>query len=253
MLFRDDNDKKVQLIRKMEEEYAFVFSRKLPFSEHLFRFVDNELPDKYDHNFFEYSRQPGSDEFHSAVEYQKERGDAFIKLEGEEPLEENFGLTPSITLTMELEADLQNVERNPELKFFVPSISELEDLEVSHYGLVYGESFARRNIRRLYEKLKFHGAYLDGELVGSCYTFSGDGYICLDGLLVDLDHRHQKIATSLLAHIWDMAEDKTFFLHADEESDVKKMYEKLGFCEVGRRYEYLCTDLILLKAKGLID
>ena len=236
----------------MEEAYAFVFSVKKPFSEHLFRFEDNDLPDKYDHNFYEYSGQPTSEEFQQAVEYQKERGDAFIKLEGDEPLKESFGLTPSVTLTMELETDFQNVERNPELRFFVPSVSELEDLEVSHYGMVYGESFARRNIRRLYEELRFHGAYLDNELVGSCYTFSGDGFICLDGLLVDIDHRRQKIATSLLAHVWDMAGDRTFYLHVDQDDEVRKMYEKLGFQDVGRRYEYLCTDLILLKAKGII-
>ena len=239
--------------KRMEEAYAFAFSVKLPVSEHLFRFVDNDLPDKYDHNYFEYIGQPTWEEFQQAVEYQKTRGDTFIKLEGDDPLEECFGLTPSVTLTMELKEKRQNVEGNPELKFFVPSVSELEDLEVSHYGLVYGESFARRNIHRLYEKLKFHGAYLGGELVGGCYTFSGDDYICLDGLLVDIDHRHQKIATSLLAHICDLAGDKTIFLHVDEDSDVRDMYEKIGFQEVCRRYEYLCTDLILLKARGIID
>lgn len=238
--------------KRMEEAYAFVFSVKRSVSEHLLRFEDNDLRDKYDHNFFEYIGQPTGDEFLKAVEYQKERGDTFIKLAGDEPLQESFGLTPSVTLTMELKADLQNVERNPELQFFVPSIDELEGLEVSHYGLVYGECFTRRNIRRLYEKLRFHGAYLDNELVGSCYTFSGDGFICLDGLLVDIDHRHQRIATSLIAHVWDMAGDKTIYLHADKDSEVRQMYEKLGFREVGRRYEYLCTDLIVLKGKGII-
>ena len=263
MRFRDYEDKKNQRVtndggieekwKKLEEAYAFVFSVKLPFSEHLFRFEDNDLPDKYDHNYFEYVGQPTWEEFQKAVDYLKNRGDRFIKLEGDEPLDECFGLTSVVTLTMELKTDLQKVERNPELKYYVPSISEIEDLEVSHYGLVYGESFARRNIRRLYEKLKFHGAYLNGELVGSCYTFSGEDYICLDGLLVDIDHRNQKVATSLLAHICDLAGDKTIFLHVDEDSDVREMYEKLGFQEVGRRYEYLCTDLILLKARGVID
>ena len=238
--------------KKMEEAYSFVFSVKRPVSGHLSRFEDNDLPDKYDHNYFEYSGQPTIEEFRKAVEYQKERGDTFIKLEGDEPLKESFGLTPSVKLTMELKADLQNVDRNPDLKFFVPAVSELEDLEVSHYGITYGESFARRNIRRLYEELRFYGAYLDNELVGSCYTFSKDDYICLDGLLVDIDHRHQKIATSLLAHVWDKAGDKTFYLHADKDSEVRQMYENLGFREAGRRYEYLCTDLILLKGKGVV-
>lgn len=51
-----------------------------------------------------------------------------------------------------------------------------------------------RNNRHLREKLTYLGAYLDGKLAGDCYIFASDGYVCMDGLLVDEDFRHQYIA-----------------------------------------------------------
>lgn len=39
------------------------------------------------------------------------------------------------------------------------------------------------------------------------------------------------------------------FLHADQDSVAKKVFEKLGFREVGRRYEYLSAEIGSLTAK----
>ena len=58
------------------------------------------MPDKYDHNCFEYSGQPSLDEFIRALAYQKDRNAGFIKLKGDAPLSESFGLEAGITLTM---------------------------------------------------------------------------------------------------------------------------------------------------------
>ena len=123
--------------KRMEEAYAFVFSVKRSVSEHLFRYEDNELPDKYDHNFFEYIGQPTDEEFRKAVEYQKERGDTFIKLAGDEPLEESFGLTPSVTLTMELKADLRNVERMNIIFLVCPTLLPLVAFNTVIKGFFY--------------------------------------------------------------------------------------------------------------------
>lgn len=86
--------------RAVEAEMAALFSSKRPFSEHLQKWEDTTLPDKYDHNCFEYSGQPTGEEFRLALEYQKKTGASFIKFEGNAPLEEPFGMELSVTLTM---------------------------------------------------------------------------------------------------------------------------------------------------------
>ena len=231
--------------RAAEEKLARVFSERRPFSEHLSRWTDDELRDKYDHNAFEYRGQPTREEFRRAVDHQKARGDGFIKLEGDVPLQDAFGLEGGVTLTMVLSADPagRKWKTNPDLRYARPSLDELECFEVKHYGPVYGENFTRRNIRREYEKLEYHGAYLDGVLVGACYTFSSDGMTCIDGLTVDESYRRRYIATSLLAHLAERYADDTLFLHADADDTPKDMYLKMGFETADRLYEYLSTDL----------
>ena len=224
--------------RKVEEKMAGLFSTKRPFSAHLFKWEDPLLPDKYDHNCFEYSGQPSREELEEAMRYQRSIGSAFIKLEGDEPLLDSFGLEQSITLTMVLRSAGQGWKTNPELVFHVPSLSELEDIERRHFGPLYGEDFTRRNIRRLYEKLTFHGAYLDGKLVGAGYSFSDSGFTCIDGLIVDAAYRKRCVATSLIKHIKESCPDTILFLHADDDDTPKDMYLKMGFEISDRLYEY---------------
>ena len=229
--------------RIVEEKSIRLFSVKKPFSEHLSKWEDDSLPDKYDQNFFEYSGQPTKAEFQKALDYQKSRGDNFIKLEGDEPLTDNFGLNSDVTVTMVLKGDTAGWKKNKEVRFGVPSLEELEEIDLKHFGAVYGESFTKRNVRRQYEKLQYHGAYIDNKLVGACHTFSSDGMICIDGLIVDEAFRHQYIATALMAHIADTNADCTVFLHADENDTPKDMYLKMGFEVTDYLYEYICTDL----------
>ena len=114
-----------------------MFSERKPFSEHLMKWEDPLLPDKYDQNFFEYSGQPTREEFAKAVEYQKGIGAGFIKLEGDDPLSDDFGLNSDVTLTMVLRADGTNWRRNPDLTFGKPSVDEVEELEVKHFGQLF--------------------------------------------------------------------------------------------------------------------
>lgn len=230
-----------------DQELLMKFALRHSFSEHLMRWEDNELPDKYDHNYFEYNGQPFPGELQQAIYYQQERKDTFLKLQGSEPLANDFGLSASVTLSMELQGDFRSWKTNPNLEFRKPELSDLEELELFHYGPVYGESFTERNLHRLFLELSYHGVYQDGEIVASCYTYTTPKYVCLDGLLVDLDHRRQSVATSLLAHIAEMAVGRTLYLHADEKDEPRKLYEKLGFRETSRTYEYLCTDLSRLQ------
>ena len=225
-----------------------MFSERKPFSEHLLKWEDGLLPDKYDQNFFEYSGQPTREEFAKAIEYQKKIGAGFIKLEGDDPLSDSFGIEASVTLTMALKTNEVNWTINPSLTFRAPPIKELEELEVKHFGELYGEDYVRRNIRRQYGKLTYHGAYLDEDLVGACYSFSSDCTTCIDGLIVDEAYRKKYIATSLIAHIKESYPDTILFLHADEDDTPKEMYKKMGFETVDKLYEYLCKDISDLSA-----
>lgn len=233
----------VAAIRRTEQALAEFFSVKRPFSEHLARWEDNALPDKYDHNCFEYSAQPTREEFERALSHQRERGDAFIELEGDVPLQDSFGLSPNVTLTMQLFGDADAWDENSEIVIRKPRLEDLKCLELKHFGSVYGESFTLRNAEHLYERLEFRGAYLGDELVGSHYLFTSGGCTCLDGLVVDEGHRHRKIATTLLKHAVREAAGTVVFLHADEDDTPKEMYEQLGFRTVDRLYEYLSTSI----------
>ena len=239
--------------REAERQMARLFSSERPFSAHLTKWEDPLLPDKYDFNCFFCSGQPQAEEIAAALRYQKETGAAFLKLESDAPLQNSFGLEQSVTLTMALTAPCDGWNRNPFVTFGRPTLAEAEALEVRHYGPVYGEDFTRRNIRRMFQKLNYHGAYLDGVLAGMCYTFESGGCVCLDGLLTDEACRGQGVATTLLRQLAGQSKAKLFFLHADADDTPRQMYEKLGFCTVDTLYEYLCPDLALLCPPGFSE
>ena len=233
----------VDRIRSFEEKKAALFSVKKPFSEHLMKWEDAALPDKYDHNCFEYSDQPSREEFEKAAAYQKDKGAGFIKLQGYSPLEDAFGLEPGITLTMAFMEKEADWKKNKDVSIRLPSLSELEEIDVKHFGPLYGEDFSRRNIRRLYKKLEFHGAYLADKLVGACHSFSADGITCIDGLIVDDAHRHKYVATTLLRYIREKHPQDILMLHADNDDTPKDMYLKMGFIIADRLYEYSKIDI----------
>ena len=237
--------------RTTDQAFSALFSVSRPFSEHLTKREDDQLRDKYDHNSFFYEVQPSVEEVRQALAYQKARRDAFLKLEGYTPLEQSFGMEGEETLTMLLpeNADPSAWKTNPAVSIEAPDFDQLEQNELKYYGPLYGEDFTLRNNHRLREKLTYHGAYLDGKLAGSCYTWSAGGYTCLDGLLVDSDFRHQYVASTLLKALAEQAkrEGKILYLHADPEDTPKDMYAKMGFRVVDRVYEYLCTDFTRLQ------
>ncbi len=237
--------------RAIDERFTALFSVSHPFSEHLTKREDNQLRDKYDHNSFFYSGQPSVEEVRAALDYQKKRGDAFLKLEGYEPLENSFGMEGEATLTMVLpkEADTTGWKTNPSVSIQTPNFDQLEQHELKYYGPLYGEDFTVRNNRRLREKIPFLGAYLNGKLVGSCYVYTAGGYVCMDSLLVSEDFRHQYVATTLIKYIAENAQKQgsILYLHADPDDTPKEMYARMGFQVTDKVYEYLCTDFSTLK------
>lgn len=229
--------------RMIEHKMATLFCVNKLFTRNLNKWEDNDLKDKYDHNCFEYSAQPSKEEFQKALAYQKERGDNFIKLEGDFPLKDSFGIEEDITLTMALKTERPEWKINSDITFAEPSVEELEEIELKHYGEIYGRDFCTRNIRHNYEKLPYIGAYLNGKLVGACYYFSTEGATCFDGLIVDTDYRGKYIGTSIIAEIVKREQGNQVFLHADANDTPKEMYEKMGFEVVDKLYEYCCGDL----------
>ena len=229
--------------RAFEQKLAGLFSVQKPFSEHLLKWEDPALPDKYDHNCFEYTAHPTAAELACALEYQKSLGAAFLKLEGNEPLENALGLEPGVTLTMALLEKETHWKHNEGLTFRTPALSELEELEVKHFAPLYGEDFTRRNIRRLYGTLDYHGAYFEDRLIAACHSFSADDITGIDGLIVDQAYRRRYAASSRLGHIKAAHPADLLILHADNDDTPKEMYLKMGFQIVDRLYEYLRTDL----------
>lgn len=241
----------MEATRKTDEKISLLFCSARAFSEHLTRREDPQLPDKYDHNAFSYVGQPTAAEFREALEYQKARGDSYIQLDGYEPLENSFGMEQESTWTMVLpeEVDIGGWKTNPDVVLHMPGAEELEQHELAYYGPLYGDSFTVRNNRRLRQKLSYHGAYLEDRLVGSCYTYTVDGYTCMDSLVVNADYRHRYLATTLLKAIAEAARRKgnLLYLHADADDTPKDMYTRMGFRMMDQQYSYLCTDFSTLK------
>ena len=254
-LIREEEIERIELIevlpsvRSTEEELAMIFSVRRSFSEHLKRWEDNELPDQYDLNCFEYSAQLSKEEFERALDLQRERGDAFIKLVGDVPLADDFGLSSGVRLTLQLAGTTDGWGVNDKVEIKMPRYKDLKETAQKHLGPLRGEDFAARNADHLYEYLDCRGAYLGEKLAGAYYYYTSDGYTCVEGLIVDQDFRQRHIAAALLKHAVDEAAGNVVFLHADQDSITKKVLEKLGFREVGRRYEYFSAEIGSLTAK----
>ncbi len=234
-------EKIVKKIREAERAMSSLFSCVKPFSSHLDKWTDDILRDKYDHNGFQYSEQPDEEEFIKAFRYQRERGDDFIRLFGYSPLEDPFSLEEDICLTMLLEGSFENWCGNKDIYFKRPSLSEIQELDVKHFGESYGEDFCMRNAERQYGTVEYIGAYLDGKIAGSCYYFSWSGLVCVDGLMVDTEFRNKKIGTGILKEIGSRNPNSLMFLHADLDDTPKEMYKALGFRAVDRSYDYLLS------------
>ena len=254
-LIREEEIERIELIEELpsvqstEEELSMIFSVRRSFSEHLKRWEDNELPEQYDLNCFEYSAQPSKEEFGRALDLQRERGDAFIKLVGDFPLADDFGLSSGVRLTLQLAGTTDGWGVNDKVEIKTPRYKDLKETAQKHLGPLRGEDFAARNADHLYEYLDCRGAYLGEKLVGAYYFYTSDGYTCVEGLIVDQDFRQRHIAAALLKHAADEAAGNVVFLHAYQDSITKKVLEKLGFREVGRRYEYLSAEIGSFTAK----
>lgn len=242
----------LQAIREAENAFDKLFSCEIPFSAHLHKQQDTELPDMYDHNAFIINGTPSIAELTDAQAFQKANGDDYFKINSNEALAPEiiklFRLEEDRTYTMLLEKGHYNTwKRNPRVVIKNLKTTDIADdilsVELQNYGVDYGEDFVKRKMQRYLTMSKrtdnfyYFGAYIDGKIAGACYAFDSHGYVCIDGLAVNEAFRRQYVSTTLLAHIADTFGER-LYLHADAEDTPKEMYLRMGFRPVYASFEY---------------
>lgn len=242
-----------QTIRAAEEKLLASRSVCAVFSEHLNKWTDAALPDKYDNNGFDYTDGVTEAEILAALRHQQEKGLRFLKLQGRKPLAEaavgRFGLEESETLTMLLpEGPDRNWVLNPAVEIIDSKDRDIADeiirLELADFNDAYGEDFCRRNIvegLRHAEKepdLHYLAAFADGTAAAACYVWLSDGTAGLDGLHTHRDFRNRHIATTLMAEAVRRFPGR-HYLHADKDDTPKEMYGRMGYRTVDFLFEYL--------------
>lgn len=250
------NEQIKHITRKTEESFARLFSTQEKIAPGITRRSDPALPDMHDHNNFGYERPLTDSDIRLMQDYQRSRGDSFLKIEGDFPLDDKLvkraNLESGCTLTMAANTNvLPSWKTNPAVE--IRKLSEaansddILNLELKNYGSIYGEDFAKRKMQRYFsvaaenKNLEFICAYIDGQITGYLYSYHTDECIMLDSLIVNEEFRMQKIATTLIrASIGDFK--GIAFLHADSDDTPKEMYLKMGFQTVDHLYEYQKTQ-----------
>ena len=189
--------------RKTDEAFTGCFPRLTPFQEHLTKREGSKR------------RAINTTTTRSAIPASPRRTSSgprwLIRKSGETPssnwkdtslaMHSAWSAKRPLTMVLPPETRHPRLENEPGRLDQGPDADQLEQHELKYYGPLYGDDFTVRNNRNLREQLTYLGAYLGGKLVGDCYIFASDGYVCMDGLLVDEDFRHQYIAMTLMKHI----------------------------------------------------
>lgn len=250
------NQEILTAIRNAEHAFDLLFSCETPFSTHLYKQNDPELPDMYDHNAFIAIGTPSMEELAAAEAFQKANGDDSFKINSAEALSpeiiQAFRLEEDRTDTMLLEkGHREKWKRNADVIIKCSKTADIADdmlcVELATYGEDFGEDFVRRKMQRYLAMSKrtdnfyYFGAYIGGKIAGACYAFDCHGYVCIDGLAVKEAFRKQYVATTLLAHIADTFGER-LYLHADAMDTPKEMYLKMGFRPIDTNFEYNYKD-----------
>lgn len=244
-------------VRKAEQSFKQLFSQKRAFSEHLEKWQDDDLYDMYDHNQFVplVDEDLTDKELEQAIEYQRQLGRGFLKLDTREKLDkaltERFSLEECCTETMLLRDKQENIAAwkcNPDVVIHDSDSSDvlagLLSIEIETFASDYGEDFIRRRDARYVKKametpgFHYYVVYLEGKPAGSCYAYVIDGYVVLDALVVRESFRKRYVATTLMKHITSQFKEE-MFLHADADDTPKEMYGKMGFETIDQLYEYV--------------
>lgn len=233
-------------IIKCEEKFLLLFCKKKRFSKNLIKYIDEVVPDMYDHNFFRHNKNTTLQEAIKAYDYQIDNGYDYLKFMAEEKLDKKIIKTlllqESITLTMLYDNKTNKFKINDKVEIRDISFKDLNRIELKHYAKLFGEAFILRrnaefiNVADNNSNFRYIGAYINDKLVGDCHYYKCGQYTCLDSLLVDNRYRHKYVASTLIKYVIDS--NKNVYLHASNDENSKDIYKKLGFKTVGKTYEY---------------
>lgn len=221
----------------------------------MIRWLDEQLPDMHDHNFFFIEGLATEADVVAALSLQMSRGDNFIKLESHQKmpagLVAHFNLEEECTLTMVRNvADVHGWTINPKV-----DVKNLHDdtiaeeflaLELEIFGSPNNLDFINRKMARYFNMvaaqptLNFYAAYIEGHIAGSLFTFYDGTHIAIDGLAVREKYRNTYVATTLIKHVIE-AYNCPAYLHASQDETSKDLYAKLGFKTTDYTYEYFAN------------
>ena len=242
-----------QQVIKCEYEFTTLLSRPL-FRGNYIRYCDDNLRDKYDHNYSELLGEINDDIYQEILMIKKERNEPHIKIitHDESDYLLKRGLEETCTLTMVGEKLNVKPSKLPNLTFKNTKtnreiINDILDLECRFYGPLFGYDFVARNIMRYYavslrnKKLNLFGCYYNNKIIGYCYAYHSFGVVGIDNLLVDDSFRNNGVASNLISYIKNYY-NCPIYLHADSEDTPKDLYLKIGFKTVHQFYEYFSLD-----------
>ena len=231
--------------RENEKHLLEMFSSYFKFSNHLIKYVDKTIWNMYDHNFFEFDDGITINELKDAYCFQKNDNKDYLKLFSYQrmpkELVDKMDFEENELYTIAFRGNTNSWKTNKDIVIKDINLDSLNKIELKHYKEDYGEEFILLRNKTFIEKrnnnLKLVGAYLNNEIVGSMYYFSDDKSTCIDGLIVDDNHRHKLIATTMIKHVID-GNNLEVFLHADSDDTPKNMYLNMGFEIVDSGFEY---------------
>lgn len=248
-------------IRKHENDFQKVFCTSVHFSDKFMKNEDDLITLMWDHHqFIAETQDICESDIQEAVQYQKEHGCNFLKIDSRFPLSkhliETFKLDESVTITMvnlhSKDSLAAHFRVNPAVVIKDVQVDQIEQdllaIDLKNHRDDCGEEFVRQFVSafslksREDKRLHYLGAYLNDKICGYCYYFDDGNYKVLDGLTVNEESRHQYVASSLISYII-AASDSVMYLHADRDDTPKEMYRKMGFEDIDLLYEYVCTEL----------
>lgn len=240
------NKKILKTIDNCEDSFINLFSTHYKFSKNLIKYVDDEVYDMYDHNYFKPKQGVTNKEIEKAYMYQYDNRKDFLKIISSNKLSKNiikeFNLDESTILTMLYDNKTNNFKINEKVIIKDITLKDLNTIELKHYGKIYGNGFVKRRNKEFMKEVRsnpnfrYLGAYINGKIVGSCYAYTYKDITCIDSLLVDNRHRKRGIASTLIKNIVNSS--KNTYLHADLDDKPKDIYAELGFKVVNKYYDY---------------
>ncbi|WP_080146873.1 GNAT family N-acetyltransferase [Marinilactibacillus piezotolerans] len=220
------------------------------------QFFNENLPERYDSNFFRLKYQPTIAEFELIEQmqlvYHLDAGLKHLKFYWPP----NKGFTPEIVSYFEQEGyqiemlELYSIEpaqfkagkTDSEITIEPLSAQILKDFyQVNEPAdRLHGQEFVNLK-RRMYAAMVDdpaivpYIAFIDGTAVGTVTAIVGDKTVEIDDLLTSENYRHQGVATALQKQVMQLAESqqKRVILVADGDDTPREMYLKQNYMFIG--------------------